>query len=63
VQRQCGIRNLIIDPHVQGSGTFLFNRVPCRTALDTILKTMGLGRYSDDRQVTAVGRPSASPVH
>ena len=63
VQRQCGIRNLIVDPDVAGSGTFLFNRVPCHTALDTILATMGLGRYSESSAVTAVGRRTTDPVH
>jgi type II secretory pathway component GspD/PulD (secretin) len=61
VQRQCGMRNLIIDPGVAGSGTFLFNRVPCAVALDTILKTMGLGRYSESSVVTAVGRRPGYP--
>jgi type II secretory pathway component HofQ len=42
IQKQCGIRNLIVDPGVTGSGTFLFHDVPCRTALDTVLKTTGL---------------------
>jgi type II secretory pathway component GspD/PulD (secretin) len=61
VQRQCGMRNLIIDPDVAGSGTFLFNRVPCALALDTILTTMGLGRYSESSAVTAVGPRLAYP--
>jgi hypothetical protein len=63
VQRQCGIRNLIVDPGVEGSGTFLFNRVPCHTALDTILTTMGLGRYSESEAVTAVGRSTPERGH
>ncbi len=46
IQKQCGIRNLIIDPGVTGSGTFLFHDVPCRTAIDTVLKTTGLAATS-----------------
>jgi hypothetical protein len=42
VQRQCGIRNLMIDPDVRGSGTFLFRDVPCGVAIDTILQSLGL---------------------
>jgi type II secretory pathway component GspD/PulD (secretin) len=63
VQRQCGIRNLIIDPDVAGSGTFLFDRVPCHTAMNNILTTMGLRRYTDDDTVTAVGHRGIDPVH
>lgn len=42
VQRQCGIRNLMIDPDVRGTGTFLFREVPCGVAIDTILGSLGL---------------------
>lgn len=42
IQKQCGIRNLVIDPGVTGSGTFLFHDVPCKTALDTVLRVNGL---------------------
>ncbi len=43
MQRQCGVRNLMIDPDVQGSGTFLFTEVPCKQAFDVVLRTLGLG--------------------
>lgn len=42
VQRQCGIRNLMVDPEVKGKGTFLFAEVPCSLALRTILSSLGL---------------------
>lgn len=50
MQKQCGIKNLIIDPGVEGKGTFLFHDVPCPTAFDVVLKTMNLGvaEYSDE---------------
>jgi hypothetical protein len=42
MQRQCGIKNLVLDPDVQGSGTFLFHRVPCRQAFSVVLRSLGL---------------------
>jgi hypothetical protein len=42
IQKQCGIRNLVIDPGVTGSGTFLFHDVACKVALDAVLKMNGL---------------------
>ena len=43
MQRQCGIKNLIVDPQVpQGTGTFLFTNVPCRQAFDVVLRSLGL---------------------
>lgn len=54
IQKQCGIRNLIIDPGVTGGGTFLFRNVPCRTALDTVLRVNGLAATSDYGNLVAV---------
>lgn len=54
IQKQCGIRNLIIDPGVTGGGTFLFRNVPCRTALDTVLRANGLAVTSDSGNLVAV---------
>ena len=42
MQKQCGIKNLVIDPDVQGSGTFYFREVPCEKAFPIVLRTMGL---------------------
>jgi type II secretory pathway component GspD/PulD (secretin) len=42
LQRQCGIKNLIIDPQVQGKATFFFHDVPCNTAFDTVFRTFRL---------------------
>lgn len=42
LQKQCGIKNLVIDPEVQGSGTFYFRDVPCEKAFPIVLRTMGL---------------------
>jgi type II secretory pathway component GspD/PulD (secretin) len=55
MQKQCAIRNLVVDPGVSGNGTFYFHDLPCRTAFDVVLRTMGLAaEYSDD--VVAVER-------
>lgn len=43
MQKQCGIKNLVLDPDVQGSGaTFLFREVPCEQAFDVVFKSFGL---------------------
>ena len=42
MKEQCGIRNLMIDPDVQGSGTFLFNDVPCSDAFSVVTRSLGL---------------------
>lgn len=54
MQRQCGIRNLMIDPQVQGSGTFLFTDVPCRQAFDVVLRTMGLAAQTYSNNIVRV---------
>lgn len=55
MQRQCGIRNLMIDPDVQGKGTFLFRDVPCQTAFTTVFKSLGLSSTIYENSVIAVG--------
>jgi len=56
IQQQCGIRNLILDPDLQGKATFYFRDVPCHTAFDTVLKTYGLKAVVDSDTVTTVER-------
>jgi type II secretory pathway component GspD/PulD (secretin) len=57
MQRQCGIRNLILDPDVQGSGaTFLFHEVPCTQAFDAVFKTYGLKAVQYENSVVHVSR-------
>ena len=55
MQRQCGIRNLMIDPQVQGTGTFLFNQVPCRQAFTIVLQSMGLAAQTYSNNIVSVG--------
>jgi len=45
MQKQCGIKNLILDPDVDKSktgATFYFREVPCETAFRVVLRTYGL---------------------
>lgn len=42
IRAQCGIRNVMIDPNVEGKGTFLFDRVPCSIAIRTVFASLGL---------------------
>lgn len=43
MQKQCGIRNMMIDPDVPNTGvTFYFRQVPCDTAFRVVLRTYGL---------------------
>lgn len=43
MQKQCGIRNVIIDLDVPKTGaTFYFREVPCETAFRVVLRTYGL---------------------
>jgi type II secretory pathway component GspD/PulD (secretin) len=56
IQKQCGIKNLVIDPGVSASGTFYFHQLPCKTALDTVLRTTGLAAKSYSGDVVAVHR-------
>lgn len=54
VQKQCGIRNLMIDPEVQAEGTFLLSDVPCGAALDVITQSLGLSAAGSNRTVARV---------
>lgn len=43
MRRQCGIRNMIIDPDVPNTAaSFYFRDVPCETAFRVVLRTYGL---------------------
>jgi type II secretory pathway component GspD/PulD (secretin) len=54
LQRQCAIRNLIVDPDVQGKGTFFIHDVPCATAFDLVFRTMRLKAVTYSKTLTAV---------
>lgn len=57
MQRQCGIKNLMIDPNVQGTGTFLFNDVPCAQAFSIVLRSLGLAGVTYPNSVLSVKTP------
>jgi hypothetical protein len=54
MQKQCELKNLIIDPDVQGKATFLFRDVPCRTAFDIVFRTFGLKSVTYSNSVVTV---------
>lgn len=54
MQRQCGIRNLMIDPDVQGKATFYFREVPCATAFGAVLDTFRLQAVVYSNSLAAV---------
>ena len=56
MQKQCGIKNLVLDPDVQGSGTFYFREVPCATAFRVVLRTLGLTGQIEPNLVTVEPR-------
>lgn len=55
LQKQCGVKNLMIDPEVQGKGTFLFKDVPCPQAWNTVLRSLGLDSRIYTNSVVTVG--------
>lgn len=56
LKKQCGVRNLMIDPEVQGKGTFLFRKVPCPQAWNTVLRSLGLDSRIYPNSVVTVSR-------
>jgi type II secretory pathway component GspD/PulD (secretin) len=54
MQQQCAIKNLIVDPDVQGKGTFFIRNVPCATAFNIVLRTMRLKAVTYSDTLTAV---------
>lgn len=54
-KKQCGIRNIIVDPGVTAKGTFLFRDVPCGVAFRTVFSTLGLGAEMEPNSVMIVG--------
>ena len=56
MQKQCAIKNLAIDPQVQGKATFYVRDLPCPTAFDVVLRTFGLRAVNYSSSLTAVER-------
>ncbi len=55
MQKQCGIRNLLIDKEVQGETTLLFREVPCERAFKVVFAQHGLTGQVE-QNVTTVER-------
>lgn len=52
MQKQCGIRNLLIDKEVSGTVALVyFREVPCTTAFRTIFRQFGLTGQVDQNVV------------
>ena len=55
MQKQCAIKNLIVDPDVpEGSATFYLREVPCGQAFDVVLRTYHLKAITYSDSLTAV---------
>jgi hypothetical protein len=55
MQKQCAVKNLVIDPDVQAHGTFVFHSVPCSTAFKVVFQTLGLSSVDYGNSVITVG--------
>lgn len=56
MKEQCGIKNLLIDKDVTGSGTIYFREVSCTTAFRTVFKQFGLAGKVEPHVVTVEPR-------
>jgi len=56
MQKQCAVKNLVIDPDVQARGTFVFHSVPCGMAFKVVLQSLGLASVDYGNSVITVGK-------
>jgi hypothetical protein len=56
LQTQCGIRNLLVDKEVSGSGMVYFREVGCATAFRVVFKQFGLAGQVEQNIVTVEPR-------
>lgn len=56
MKEQCGIKNLLIDKEVAGSGTIYFREVACATAFRIVFKQFGLAGNVEPNIVTVEPR-------
>ena len=56
MQKQCGIKNLLIDKDVSGAGTIYFKDVPCDTAFRTVFAQFSLKGQVEQNMVTVEPR-------
>jgi type II secretory pathway component GspD/PulD (secretin) len=58
LKKQCGVKNLVIDPGVGGQvGSLYLKDVPCRTAFTLVLRMSGLDAKIYDNSLVHVGAP------
>jgi type II secretory pathway component GspD/PulD (secretin) len=57
MQKQCAVKNLVIDPDVQARGTFVFHALPCSTAFKVVFQSLGLRAVDYGNSVVTVGTP------
>jgi type II secretory pathway component GspD/PulD (secretin) len=57
MQKQCGIRNLVIDKNVEGKGMVYFTDVPCTRAFKVVFMQFGLAGQFDENVVVVEPRP------
>ena len=55
MQKQCAVKNLVIDPDVHARGTFVFHKLPCSTAFKVVLQSLGLSSVDYGNSVITVG--------
>jgi type II secretory pathway component HofQ len=56
LKKQCGVKNLIIDPGVGGQvGSLYVKNVPCSTAFSLVLRMSGLDAKIYDNSLVHVG--------
>jgi hypothetical protein len=54
--RQCGVRNVMIRPGLQGKGTFVLRDVPCSAAFRAVFGTLGVEGRMEPNSVLLVER-------
>jgi hypothetical protein len=54
--RQCGVRNVMIRPGLQGKGTFVLRDVPCGAAFRAVFGTLGVEGRMEPNSVLLVER-------
>jgi type II secretory pathway component HofQ len=58
LKRQCGIRNILVDPDVgERKGTFLFTDVPCSVAFMVVFRSLGLAAELEPNSVLRLQNP------
>jgi hypothetical protein len=56
MQQQCGIKNLLIDKEVAGSGMVYFRDVACTTAFRVVFQQFGLAGHVEQNIVSVMKR-------